>query len=77
LDEVLDPTGAGDTFAGGFLGYLAQKDSINPASLRQAVIHGSVVASFACQDFGPASLVSLTNEAIAERYKRFQALVRF
>ncbi|MFO7976682.1 MAG: PfkB family carbohydrate kinase [Candidatus Hydrogenedentota bacterium] len=77
LDEALDPTGAGDTFAGGFLGYLAQKDSVDPAMLRQAVIHGSVVASFACQDFGPASLVSLTNEDIAERYKRFQALVRF
>jgi sugar/nucleoside kinase (ribokinase family) len=77
LDEVLDPTGAGDTFAGGFLGYLAQKNSLDQATLRQAVIHGSVVASFACQDFGPGSLVSLTNDDIANQYKRFQALVKF
>lgn len=77
LEEVVDPTGAGDTFAGGFLGYIAEKDSLDRATLRQAVIHGSVVASFACQDFGPSPLVTLTREHIAERYNRFKALVDF
>ena len=77
LDEVVDPTGAGDTFAGGFLGHLARQDSTAPATLRQAVIHGSVVASFACQDFGPGPLLDLTPERIEERYARFKALVDF
>ncbi|HQE82606.1 MAG TPA: PfkB family carbohydrate kinase [Candidatus Hydrogenedentes bacterium] len=77
LDEVLAPTGAGDTFAGGFIGYLAQKDSVDKTTLRQAVIHGSVVASFACEDFGPGPLVTLTRKRIAERYARFKTLVKF
>ncbi len=77
LETVVDPTGAGDTFAGGFMGYIAQQNSLDLATLRRAVIHGSVVASFACEDFGPGPLVTLTPERIAGRYDKFKALVDF
>ena len=77
LDNVVDPTGAGDAFAGGFLGHIARMDSVDADTLRQAVIHGSVVASFVCEDFGPTPLVGLTSERLAERYDRFKALVTF
>lgn len=77
LDNVVDPTGAGDAFAGGFLGHIARMDSVDADTLRQAVIHGSVVASFVCEDFGPTPLVGLTSERLAERYERFRSLVAF
>ena len=77
LENVVDPTGAGDTFAGGFMGYIARQNSLDLATLRRAVIHGSVVASFACEDFGPRPLVTLTPERIAGRFDKFKALVDF
>ncbi|MGI6461955.1 MAG: PfkB family carbohydrate kinase [Candidatus Hydrogenedentales bacterium] len=77
LENVVDPTGAGDSFAGGFMGFIAQKNTLDTATLRQAVIHGSVVASFVCEDFGPTALATLTAERIADRYEEFKALVDF
>lgn len=77
LAEVVDPTGAGDTFAGGFMGYLASQDATDIATLRQAVVHGSIVASFTCEDFGPDRLASVGRQEIAERYQGFQQLSQF
>ncbi len=79
LAEVKDPTGAGDTFAGGFMGYLASqaKFSISRYTLRKAIVYGSVMASFTVQEFGIKDLLTLTRELIDERYKRFVELTSF
>lgn len=77
LVEVVDPTGAGDTFAGGFMGFLASRDATDFTTLRQAVVHGSIVASFTCEDFGPDRLASVGRPEIEDRYKAFQQLSQF
>ncbi|MDX9973367.1 MAG: PfkB family carbohydrate kinase [FCB group bacterium] len=77
LRDVLDPTGAGDTFAGGFIGYIAQQDATDFNTLRQAVIHGSVVASYTCEAFGPDRLAQIGPNDIAKRYAAFQNLAAF
>jgi len=79
LAEVKDPTGAGDTFAGGFMGYLASQSqfSLSRPVLRQAVVYGCVMASFTVQDFGFKDLLKLTKEQIEERYHRFVDLTSF
>lgn len=77
LRDVLDPTGAGDTFAGGFIGYIAQQDATDFNTLRQAVIHGSVVASYTCEAFGPDRLAQIGPDDIAKRYAAFQKLAAF
>jgi sugar/nucleoside kinase (ribokinase family) len=77
LENVFDPTGAGDTFAGGFLGYLASAPDPGAAALRRAVIVGSVLASFCCEAFSLDRLLSLTREEIEDRYRLFQDLTRF
>lgn len=77
LREVVDPTGAGDSFAGGFMGYIASRDATDFATLRQAVIHGSVVASFTCERFGPDRLAQIGAADIEARYASFQRLAAF
>ena len=77
LLEAQDPTGAGDVFAGGFLGYVASHDSVEPRTLRNAVIHGSALASFCVEGIGPARLFDLKREAINERVRAFRQLVDF
>jgi sugar/nucleoside kinase (ribokinase family) len=77
LETVIDPTGAGDTFAGGFMGYLASVREVNDASLRQAVVMGSTLASFCVEAFSLDRLLTLTRMQIGERYAVFQALTRF
>jgi len=77
LDEVTDPTGAGDSFAGGMMGYLAAAGTVDEPSLRKAVIFGSVLASFDVMDFGPRKLGDLTFPEIEERYRDFHRLSRF
>ncbi|HNR34873.1 MAG TPA: PfkB family carbohydrate kinase [Candidatus Hydrogenedentes bacterium] len=77
LRDVIDPTGAGDTFAGGFMGHIAQSGNTDPQTLRQAVVHGSVVASYACEAFGPGRLAEMTPSDIAERFNAFRRLVAF
>jgi len=62
LEEVFDPTGAGDTFAGGFMGALAQSGDLSEQSVRRAIIYGSVLASFVVEDFGMRSLRRITRE---------------
>lgn len=75
--EVADPTGAGDSFAGGFLGYVASHDSSQNDTLRQAVVYGSAVASFCVEGVGTSRLVDVPRTAIDERYQAFQRLSRF
>lgn len=77
LEEVFDPTGAGDTFAGGFLGSLAACGDITDATLARAIIYGSTLASFAVEDFSLDRLLRLTQEEIAERFRRFRRLTFF
>ncbi|MGA3260373.1 MAG: PfkB family carbohydrate kinase [Bryobacteraceae bacterium] len=81
LEEVFDPTGAGDSFAGGFIGYLAgqgvaAKDA-DVATLRRAVIYGSVMGSFCCEKFGVDRFRSLTREEIDARFREFQSCTQF
>jgi sugar/nucleoside kinase (ribokinase family) len=77
LESVFDPTGAGDTFAGGFMGYLAQRGLTDAASVRKAMIFGAVMASFVVEDFSLERLKRLKSEEIEERYGAFQAMVNF
>jgi sugar/nucleoside kinase (ribokinase family) len=77
LESVVDPTGAGDTFAGGFLGYLASTPEIGDASLRQAVVMGSTLASFCVEAFSLDRLLTLTRPEIEGRYAVFERLTRF
>jgi sugar/nucleoside kinase (ribokinase family) len=76
LDSVFDPTGAGDTFAGGFMGYLAREGGLDPASIRRAIVHGAVMASFTVEDFSLERLKRLAPEEIARRYEAFQEMVK-
>jgi sugar/nucleoside kinase (ribokinase family) len=77
LEDERDPTGAGDCFAGGFFGYLAQCASVDPASLRRAMIFGSVMGSFCVEDYGTKRLERLTREEINERYRALKRLTHF
>ncbi|WP_353184205.1 PfkB family carbohydrate kinase [Parapedobacter lycopersici] len=77
LADVYDPTGAGDAFAGGFIGYLAKVGTINFNNMRNAVILGSALASFCVEKFGTERLRELTQEDINQRIARFTALSRF
>ena len=77
LETVFDPTGAGDTFAGGFLGYLASAGEQGDAALRRAIVVGSTLASFCCEAFSLDRLLTLTRREIDERYREFQDLTRF
>ncbi|TJZ51492.1 sugar kinase [Sphingobacterium olei] len=77
LADVFDPTGAGDTFAGGFIGYLAKVKSVNFNNMKNAVIYGSALASFCVEKFGTERLQNLTQEDISLRLKQFIALSKF
>jgi len=77
LEETIDPTGAGDTFAGGFMGSLANSHNLKDAGIRQAVIFGSVMASFTVERFSTDRLASLSYPEIEERYKEFKKLTFF
>ena len=77
LEEVFDPTGAGDSFAGGFIGYLASTGDISFANMRNAVIVGSALASFTVERFGPERLVDLKRNDLAERIKSFRRITHF
>jgi sugar/nucleoside kinase (ribokinase family) len=77
LEEVTDPTGAGDSFAGGLMGYLAATGAADDAALRKAVVFGSVMASFNVMDFGPRKLGDLTYPEIESRFREFHRLSFF
>ena len=75
LEEVVDPTGAGDTFAGGFIGHIAKTGDTSFENMKSAIIAGSAMASFTCEKFGPERLLELTPEAINGRIEEFYKLV--
>ena len=77
IENVLDPTGAGDTFAGGFVGYLCATKDYSFPNMKRAVIIGSAMASFCVEKFGTERLKELTNELVEKRINEFVKLVQF
>ena len=77
LEEVFDPTGAGDTFAGGFSGYIAQTEDTSFESMKNAIIHGSNLASFCVEKFGTERMVDLNKEDVYARLQQFKSLTQF
>lgn len=77
LAEVFDPTGAGDTFAGGFIGYMAKVGTINFNNMKNAIIFGSALASFCVEKFGTEKIKNLTDEEVAQRVQQFVSLSSF
>ncbi len=77
LESVFDPTGAGDSFAGGFIGYLARTGDLSEANMRRAVVYGSAMGSFAVERFSIERLLSVTEEEIGQRVREFRQLVAF
>lgn len=77
LESVFDPTGAGDTFAGGFMGYLASQELLDEATMRRAMIYGSVMASFNVEEFGTERVERLTHTEINERFRTFKQMTHF
>jgi sugar/nucleoside kinase (ribokinase family) len=77
LAEVFDPTGAGDTFAGGFIGYMAQMGEVNFENMKNAIIFGSALASFCVEKFGTEKIKNLTKAEVAARVQEFVALAKF
>jgi sugar/nucleoside kinase (ribokinase family) len=77
LENIFDPTGAGDTFAGGFMGYLAGTNKTDDKSIRRAIVMGSVMASFDVEDFSLGRLIKLNKNEINSRFKAFKTLTHF
>ena len=77
IDNLIDPTGAGDTFAGGFMGYIAHKNNIDDTTLREALVFGSALASYNVEDFGLSKLKKINKDDVLKRYQLFQKLTQF
>ncbi len=77
LESVFDPTGAGDTFAGGLMGYLASQEKLDEGALRRAMIFGSVMASFNVEEFGTERVQRLTHDEINQRFREFKRFTHF
>lgn len=77
LEEVFDPTGAGDSFAGGFMGHLARSGELTPATLRRAMVYGSALGSFACERFSVERLKDLDADDVMDRVEEFRRLTAF
>lgn len=77
LEDVFDPTGAGDTFAGGFIGFLARTKDISFENMKRAIIYGSAMASFTVEKFGTEGLQALSNGDLHERIRKFSSMVQF
>lgn len=77
LEDVFDPTGAGDSFAGGFIGYLAKTDNISFENMKRAIIYGSALASFTVEKFGTRRLLEISDAEVEERLQDFVDLVQF
>lgn len=77
LEEVVDPTGAGDSFAGALMGYLAKTDDVSPQNIKRAIVTGSVVASSTVQDFSTRSLAALTHEEVERRFQVVRRMSAF
>ena len=77
LEDVFDPTGAGDSFAGGFIGYLSETEDISFDNMKRAIIFGSAMASFCVEKFGVEKLIGLTQYEVDKRVQEFIDLVQF
>jgi len=77
LEEVFDPTGAGDTFAGGFAGYITQSENVSFANMKNAIIYGSNLASFCVEKFGTERMAGLDKEEVVSRLQQFKSLTHF
>jgi len=77
VGQVRDPTGAGDTFAGGMMGYLAECGSVTPENMRRAIAYGTIIASFNVEDFGVRRTVALTRDEVEARLGQFRAMLSF
>ena len=77
LEDVVDPTGAGDSFAGAMIGYLASKNSTRLSEIKKAVVYGNVLGSFAVEKYGIDGLVSLKKTDIKKRIKTYEKMIRF
>jgi len=77
LEAVFDPTGAGDSFAGGFMGYLSSTNNVSDEAMRQAIVFGSVMASFNVEEFSLERMRTLDIEQVRDRYRKFQLLTEF
>ena len=77
LESFFDPTGAGDTFAGGFMGYLASQEKLDESAMRRAMIFGSVMASFNVEEFGTERVRRLTHDEINDRFREFKRMTHF
>jgi cytidine kinase len=77
IENVVDPTGAGDCFAGGFLGYLSKKGKINESTIREAAIYGNIMGSFAIEDFGVNKIIDISSYDIEKRLEFYKELLKF
>jgi sugar/nucleoside kinase (ribokinase family) len=77
LEDVYDPTGAGDTFAGGLIGYLSRARRINDSSIKKGIVYGSILASFAVEDFSVNRLSEISLADIMDRYRHFGKITKF
>ena len=75
IENVVDPTGAGDCYAGGFLGYLSKKGKINARTIREAALYGNIMGSFAIEDFGPNKIINITCVDIKKRLKFYKEVL--
>jgi sugar/nucleoside kinase (ribokinase family) len=75
--EVFDPTGAGDTFAGGFAGFITQSENVSFENMKNAIIYSSNLASFCVEKFGTERMVSLEKDEVVSRLKQFKSLTQF
>jgi len=77
LEDVVDPTGAGDSFAGAMIGYLTSKNSTSFSTIRKAVVYGNVLGSFAVEKYVVNGLIQLKNKDIKKRIKQYEKMIRF
>ncbi|HJT48312.1 MAG TPA: PfkB family carbohydrate kinase [Nitrososphaeraceae archaeon] len=77
MEDIIDPTGAGDSFAGGFMGHIAKKNSVNIHTIKEAVIYGNVMGAFAVEGFGVEKLLRTTEQDVQKRYETYRDIVKF
>ena len=77
LEDIVDPTGAGDSFAGAMIGYLASKNKVNLSTIKKATIYGNVLGSFAVERYGLDGLLNIKKSDISKRIKQYEKMVRF
>ncbi len=77
MEDIVDPTGAGDSFAGGMIGYMASKNSTKISTIREAAVYGNIMGSFAVEKYGVHGLTNLKKSQIQKRFKKYRNMVRF